>query len=107
MAWKLIHYRDGWFPKGNDCVLTNAEAGGRWKGEKYAIFDLDDHPHIAFWPMKPFIKRERFLSKEEALEIMRKATNGESLRDDFEKEYGNTKDQRPKFVSIETDELPF
>lgn len=86
--WTKVTYKDGWFPGGTTCVLTNAEADGLWKGRKYAIFDLDSNPHVAFWPMKPIVLSVETLSKEEAGELLWKTTNRLTLLEDFENTYG-------------------
>ncbi len=92
MAWIKITYRDGWYPEGNTCVLTNAEADGRWSGEKYAIFSLNERPHVAFWPTKPIILKSEEVSKRDAERLLRETINGNTLRPDFEKTYGETKE---------------
>ena len=69
--WVEISYKDGWFPEGTKCILTNACANEQWAREKYAIFGLDSNPHVAFWPTTPIVLTKRELSKEEAYKAMR------------------------------------
>lgn len=89
-SWIKIKYKDGWFPEGNTCILTDAaEAGGRWAGEKYAIFDLDEMPHVAFWPMKPIIVEKSPVSKSEAEKLLIRTTNGHVLWEDYKACYGS------------------
>lgn len=87
-GWREIFYKDAWYPEGNTCILTTAEAIGQWKNFKYAIYKNENHSHIAFWPMKPIIKSERILDKNEAEDIINKTVNGDSLLADFRKTYG-------------------
>ena len=87
-SWIKIKYKDGWFPEGNTCILTEAEADGRWKGEKYAIFDLDGMPHVAFWPMKPIVLEKAVVSKIEAEKILIETINGHVLWEDYKACYG-------------------
>lgn len=86
--WKITTYRDGWFPEGNKCILTNAEeATGMWKGFKYAVF-LSESPHVAFHPSGYIVIDEQPLSKEEAERILMKTLNAQTVYPDFVKEYG-------------------
>lgn len=87
--WVEIKYKDGWYPNGNTCVLTNAEADGRWQGQKYAIFGFEDGwLHVAFWPTKPIVISSRELGKEEAYDLVCESINGRTLMDDLNKTYG-------------------
>lgn len=86
--WIKLRYKDAWYPEGNTCVLTDAKANGRWTGELYAIFGLDEQPHVAFWPIKPIVLGAEELLKEEASAILRNTINGTYLEIDFKEKYG-------------------
>ena len=87
--WLKIEYKDGWYPDGNTCVLTTAEADGIWQGENYAIFGFEDnYLHVAFWPIKFEVVSSRELGKEEAYDLISKTINGQTLTNDFKRVYG-------------------
>lgn len=88
-SWIKIKYNDGWFPEGNTCILTGAEANGKWAGERYAIFGVDEMPHIAFWPMKPIVMEKNTVSKNEAEKILLETINNDVLWEDYQACYGN------------------
>ena len=69
--WIELRYVSPWTHEPAVCVLTSAEATGRWAGFKFAIFDKDDEycgAHVAFHPSIEEFLGSRTLDKDEALE---------------------------------------
>lgn len=66
--WIELRYVSPWTHEPAICVLTSAEATGRWAGFKFAIFDKDSEfgAHVAFHPSIEDFLGARTLDAEEA-----------------------------------------
>ena len=66
--WIELRYVSPWTHEPAVCVLTSAEATGRWEGFKFAIFDKDSEAHVAFHPSVEEFLGSRTIDADEAKE---------------------------------------
>jgi len=66
--WIELTYVSPWTHEEDVCVLTSAEATGRWKGFKFAIFDKDSKigARVAFHPFVEEVLESRTIDADEA-----------------------------------------
>ena len=86
--WVELKYVSPWTHEETLCILTDAEAGGNYKGFKFAIHSKEYGRNVAFWPIggKEIARRE--IEKEEAAMWADTVMNHcPAVMEDFRKKY--------------------